>query len=256
MGINVQFSIINSDPQLVIFVYKSQAPHINSHILFGSILAFLVLVLKLDIMEALDILLLVDFFTAAPLIASASDPDILTDFVVPENLTSTIDGNFFTFTAMCILMDENTPEPKSFTVLKASASEFPVLLGQSVSFAVLLFPRGFVNPPHTHPRSAELLFLIGGTLDIGFVDAMNKLYTRTLQPGDMFVFPKGLVHFQSCKANESAVAVSSLGSASAGTVLVPATVFGIGITDEVLAKSFKTDVTTVQKIKAGLVPET
>ena len=207
-------------------------------------------------MAALNSILLLAFIAAAPLIVNSGDPDILTDFVIPQNLTlPMIDGNFFTFTGMRSLMDDNAPELNSFTVLKASASEFPALTGQSVSFAVLLFPPNSVNPPHTHPRSAEQLFLIDGVLDVGFVDTKNKLYTQTLQPGDMFVFPKGLVHFQYCKGRDSAIAVSAFGSASAGTVSIPGTVFGAGIDDEVLAKSFKTDVATVQKVKAGLAPK-
>ena len=74
-------------------------------------------------------------------------------------------------------------------------AEFPALNGQSVSIAVLQYPAGSVNPPHTHPHSAELLFLLDGALEVGFVDTTNKLFTQTLQAGDMFVFPKGLVHY-------------------------------------------------------------
>ena len=208
-------------------------------------------------MATLDNILLLAFsFVATLLIANAGDPDILTDFVIPQNLSSSlIDGNFFTFTGLRSLTNDGAPEPKSFTVLKVSASEFPALMGQSVSYAVLFFPPDTVNPPHTHPRSAELLFLIGGTLDVGFLDTTNKLYVQTLQSGDMFVFPKGLVHFQYCRGKGPAIALSAFGSANAGTVSIPGSVFGAGIDDEVLAKSFKTDVATVQKIKAGLAPK-
>nr|CAD1817912.1 unnamed protein product [Ananas comosus var. bracteatus] len=119
---------------------------------------------------------------AAPLTALAGDPDIVSDFLLPQNLTaSNITGAFFTFTGMRQIMNAN--EPTTFTVLKATAAEFPALDGQSVSSAVLIYPPSSVNPPHTHPRSAELLFLIVGALDVGFVDTTNKLYTQTLQPG-------------------------------------------------------------------------
>ncbi|CAN4120207.1 unnamed protein product [Withania somnifera] len=166
----------------------------------------------------------------------ASDPDILSDFIVPAG--SAIDGNLFTF-----------------NVTKVSKAEFPVLDGQSVSLAVLQFPGGGVNPPHTHPRAAELLFVIQGSLEVGFVDTTNKLYTQTLQVGDLFVFPKGLVHYQyNSDWNNSATAVSAFGSANAGTVSLPMTLFATGIDDQILAKSFKSDLATIQKIKAGLSP--
>ena len=135
-------------------------------------------------------------------------------------------------------------------------AEFPALNGQSVSLAILEFPAGTVNPPHTHPRSAELLFVVDGSLEVGFIDTTNKLYTQTLQLGDIFVFPKGLVHFQyNSDPKEPAAAVSAFGSANAGTVSIPSTVFATGIDDNVLAKAFKTDVATIQKIKAGLAPK-
>ncbi|KAH8501205.1 hypothetical protein H0E87_016142 [Populus deltoides] len=76
---------------------------------------------------------------------------------------------------------------------------------------------------------------------------------KALQLGDMFVFPKGLVHYQSnVNAKNPATAISAFGSANAGTVSVPSTVFATGIDDNILAKAFKTDIGTIQKIKAGL----
>ncbi|KAK6936229.1 Cupin 1, partial [Dillenia turbinata] len=186
--------------------------------------------------------------------ALAGDPDILSDFIIPPNMTlPDIDGNFFTFTGMRVLV--GAPEPTKFTVLKASMAEFPALNGQSVSYAVLQYPAGSINPPHTHPRASELLFVIDGSLEVGFVDTTNKLYTQTLELGDMFIFPKGLVHYQyNADANNSAIAVSAFGSAGAGTVSVPLSVFTTNIDDTILAEAFKTDVATIQKLKAGLAP--
>ena len=194
------------------------------------------------------------FFTvvvfASSWTAQASDPDILTDFVVPPN-SNAVNGSFFTFTGMRGVLDSDAPP--NFKVTKAGMAEFPALNGQSVGFAVLQFPAGGVNPPHTHPRSAEHLFVVEGSLVVGFVDTANKLYTQTLQLGDMFMFPKGLVHFQyNADAQEPATAISAFGSSNAGTVSVPLSVFTTGIDDGILAASFKTDVATIQKIKAGL----
>jgi quercetin dioxygenase-like cupin family protein len=187
-----------------------------------------------------------------PLAAVAGDPDILTDFVPPTTIggPANITGDYFTFTGF---------RPKliptaTFAVEKASLAEFPALNGQSVSYARLTFPAGTVNPTHTHPRASELLLVIEGALSVGFIDTAGKLYTKDLVAGDMFVFPKGLVHYQSNQGANLAVALSGFGSASAGTVSVPLTVFGTGIDDVVLAKSFKTDVATAQKLKAALTP--
>ncbi|OWM73642.1 putative germin-like protein 9-2 [Punica granatum] len=186
--------------------------------------------------------------------SEAGDADILTDFVVPSNATPPVDGNFFTFTGMRALA--GAPFPATFKVTKASLAEFPALNGQSVSYAVLQFPAGTPNPPHTHPRSSELLFLVEGSLQVGFVDSTNKLFTQTLQAGDIFIFPKGLLHFQyNSDAQKEAVAISAFGSANAGTMSIPVTVFTTGIDDNILAKSFKTDVGTIHALKAGLAPK-
>ncbi|WMV07431.1 hypothetical protein MTR67_000816, partial [Solanum verrucosum] len=81
---------------------------------------------------------------------------------------------------------------------KASKAKFSALAGQSTSLAVLRICGGGINPPHTHPRATELLFMIEGSLKVDLVDTTKKLYiyTQTLQIGDMFVFQKGLVNYR------------------------------------------------------------
>ncbi|XAR60152.1 hypothetical protein NMG60_11033407 [Bertholletia excelsa] len=163
-------------------------------------------------------------------IALASDADTLSDFIASSS--ATVDGSFFTFTGIRGPLDANNPP--NFEVTKAGLAEFPALNGQSVSMAVLQFPAGGINPPHTHPRSAELLLVVEGSLKFGF----------------------GLVHYQyNSNDEDQATAVSAFGSANAGTVSIPTTLFTTGIDDIVLAKAFKTDVPTIQKIKASLAPK-
>ncbi|KAK1567591.1 hypothetical protein Q3G72_013966 [Acer saccharum] len=193
-------------------------------------------------------------FATVAWMATAGDPDILTDFVVPPNSSIPINGSLFTFTRMRGIIRN---PPSTFSATKAAMAEFPALFGQSVSMAILRFPTEGLNPPHTHPRSAELLLLVSGCLEVGFVDTTNELFVQNLQVGDLFVFPKGLVHYQyNADTKNPAIAISFFGSANAGTVSVPWTVFVTGISDGILAEAFKTDVATVQKIKAGLLPKT
>ncbi|XBH53571.1 hypothetical protein VPH35_076047 [Triticum aestivum] len=173
-------------------------------------------------------------------VAHASDPDILTDFVVPPGANaSVLDGAFFTYTG---LIADNSANPAKFTVSKATAAEFPALLGQSVSYAALVFGPGTVNPPH-------------GPLLVGLVDeTKNELYAQTLQTGDMFVFPKGMVHFQFNGGEHMARAFSAFGSASPGTVSLPVTLFESGIPDAILEKSLHVDEATVHALEHDLAP--
>uniref|UniRef100_A0A0E0M4Q3 Germin-like protein n=1 Tax=Oryza punctata TaxID=4537 RepID=A0A0E0M4Q3_ORYPU len=192
---------------------------------------------------------------AAILSAGAADPDILTDFVVPNNADpSGIDGAFFTYKN---LVTGNSGDPAKLTVTKATHAEFPALLGQSVSYAALVFGAGTVNPPHIHPRASELLVVVQGPLLVGLVDAARNgtVYTQTLQTGDMFVFPKGMVHFQFNNATDVvARAFSAFGSASPGTISLPAALFATSIDDAILDKSMNTDQTTVDELKQDQAP--
>ncbi|CAI0398332.1 unnamed protein product [Linum tenue] len=184
----------------------------------------------------------------------SGDPDILP--LPPPNPTNNnnnnITGDHFTFTGIRPLFHQR---PTTLTISTATLAEFPSLAGQGVSYAVLQFPSGAANPPHTHPRASELLLVARGVLEVGFVDTANNLYAqRRLRSGDAFVFPKGLVHFQRNVGRKTAVAFSAFGSASGGGMIsIPAAVFASGIDDDVLARGFRTDEDTVRGIKAGVM---
>ncbi|KAJ6904743.1 hypothetical protein NC652_022695 [Populus alba x Populus x berolinensis] len=151
----------------------------------------------------------------------AGDPDIVSDCLVPLNATK-VGGTVFTFTV-------GAPLPAAFKVSKVSAAEFPARIGQSVSCAVLQFPAGTTNPPHTHPRSTE--------------DSLTHYRVE------------GPVHFQyRVDAQEPALAISAFVSASAGTVSIPTTLFAAGIDDNILAKAIKTGVATILASRSGLAP--
>ncbi|KAL4591737.1 hypothetical protein LXL04_004708 [Taraxacum kok-saghyz] len=178
----------------------------------------------------------------------ASDPDILFDYIIPPNMTA-IDGNFFTYTKI----REFFKWSLDLTAMQASMVEFPALNGQSVSLSVLRLAPGGVSPPHTRPHATGIFLVLEGQFEVGFVDTTNRLYTQTLQTGDMFIFPKGLVHYQyNPDMKKPAMAVAVFGSASSAVVSVPSNLFKPNIDDVVLAKSFKTDVATIQKLRTCL----
>ena len=68
--------------------------------------------------------------------------------------------------------------------------------------------------------------------------------------------PKGLVHYQyNPDAQVPALAIATFRSSNPGSVSIPNTLFNTSIDDNILAKSFKTDVATIQALKAGLAPK-
>ncbi|PKA63024.1 Germin-like protein 9-3 [Apostasia shenzhenica] len=181
--------------------------------------------------------------------ALARAPHIAADSGVPADASTTINANFFTFTGLNRTLWGEPTDGSPFKATTANQLDFPALADQSVSSTVLQFAPGGINPPHIHPHASELLVVFHGTLTVGFVDSAGKLFTQQLNPFEVFLFPKGLVHFQ---ANLSprvyGVALSAFGSSNAGTISLPKAIFGSGIDAEVLAKAFKTDAATVGKL--------
>ncbi|GKE65849.1 putative germin-like protein 2-1 [Tanacetum coccineum] len=84
-----------------------------------------------------------------------------------------------------------------------------------------------------------------GSLLVGFVtfNTDNKLFTKRLEKGDVFVFPEGLIHFQQNVGNGYAVAIAGLSSQNPGVITIANAVFGSNpdISDDILAKAFQVD---------------
>ncbi|KAG6751933.1 hypothetical protein POTOM_044148 [Populus tomentosa] len=141
-------------------------------------------------MEGLKFLLVFVVLALASSFASASDPSPLQDFCVAIKET---DGGLNTL---------------------------------GISLARIDFaPYGGLNPPHTHPRATEILVVVESTLYVGFVTSNlangdNRLITKVLNPGDVFVFPVGLIHFQLNVGKTNAVALASLSSQNPGVITI------------------------------------
>ena len=114
-------------------------------------------------------------------------------------------------------------------------------------------PRG-LNPPHTHPRASEILTVLEGSLEVGFVTSNpeNRLISKVLQKGDVFVFPQGLIHFQRNVGNGNAVAIAALSSQNPGVITIANAVFGSkpAISSDLLAKAFQVDAKIVARVQS------
>jgi quercetin dioxygenase-like cupin family protein len=110
-----------------------------------------------------------------------------------------------------------------------------------------------VNPPHTHPRATEIFLVVEGTLLAGFVTSSpdNRLFAKILNPGDLFIFPFALVHFQINVGKTNAVAFASFSSQNPGTINIANNVFGSNppIDPNVLVKAFQLDKNVVEALQ-------
>ncbi|XP_024027971.1 germin-like protein subfamily 1 member 17 [Morus notabilis] len=202
----------------------------------------------------------------ATYIACAYDPGPLQDFCVaiddPKHVLF-VNGKFcknpelvkaedFFFSGLNIPRDTNNAVGSNVTMV--NVDNIPGLNTLGVSLARIDYAPYGQNPPHTHPRSTEILFVAEGTLYVGFVSSNqdgNRLFTKILHKGDVYVFPIGMIHFQFNIGKYPAVAFVGFGSQFAGTITIADTVFGSHppINPEVLAKAFMLDKDVVEKLQ-------
>ena len=126
-----------------------------------------------------------------------------------------------------------------------------------ISLARIDYAPYALNPPHTHPRGTELLVVIEGTLLAGFVTSdPNKLFTKVLNKGDVFIFPIGLIHFQINIGETVALAFASFNSQNPGLITITNAVFGSNppINPDVLIKAFQLDKGVVEYLQKAFAP--
>ncbi|XP_015576517.1 germin-like protein subfamily 1 member 13 [Ricinus communis] len=197
--------------------------------------------------------------------ASAYDPSPLQDFCVaidePKNAVF-VNGKFcknpnltvaedFFFSGLNIPRDTANPNGVNVTLLNVDQIAGLNTLGISLA-RIDYAANGGLNPPHTHPRATEILVVIEGTLYVGFVTSNpNRFISKVLYPGDVFVFPIGLIHFQFNLAKTNAVAFAGLSSQNPGVITIANAVFGPNppINPAVLAKAFQLDKNIVLELQ-------
>ncbi|RVW24059.1 putative germin-like protein 2-1 [Vitis vinifera] len=172
------------------------------------------------------------------IIAIASDPSPLQDFCVADaNSTVLLNGlackdpklaqaSDFSFSGL--QMAGNTSNAVGSRVTPVTVAQLPGLNTLGISFARVDYAPWGINPPHTHPRASEILTVLKGCLEVGFVTSNpdNRLITKILQKGDVFVFPIGLIHFQRNVRPGSAIALAALSSQNPGVITIANAVFG------------------------------
>ncbi|XP_021761724.1 germin-like protein subfamily T member 2 [Chenopodium quinoa] len=207
-------------------------------------------------------LLCIVVFLLAPFLSNAADPDPLSDFCIadlnssptfanfPCKPTSNVTSEDFFFDGL--MKEGNTSNMFGSKVTPGNVLTFPALnmLGLSMN-RLDIAPNG-LNPPHTHPRSTESGVVISGKVLVGFVTTGNVFYSKVLVPGQMFVIPRGLVHFEKNVGNKKAVIITAFNSQNPGVVVVPTTLFDAqpSISDDVLKQTFQIDSSVVHGIES------
>ncbi|KAJ4902649.1 putative germin-like protein subfamily 1 member 9 [Raphanus sativus] len=199
--------------------------------------------------------------------AIASDPSPLQDFCVAVNTPANgvfVNGKFCKDPKLVTVDDffmKDLQIARPITNVVGSAvtpvnvDNLPGLNTLGISLVRIDYGVNGQNPPHTHPRATEILYVGHGTLLVGFVTSNgdgNRLFTKTLNEGDVFVFPEGLIHFQFNVGRFPAVAFAALSSQNPGVVGIAKSVFGSNpaIDPNVLARAFQLDPKVIMDLQA------
>ncbi|KAH6757213.1 hypothetical protein C2S52_023541 [Perilla frutescens var. hirtella] len=190
-------------------------------------------------------------------IAFAFDPTPLQDFCVAD-LTSparsckdpaTVTPNDFFYSGLHL--PGNTSNPYR-AALKPII--IPGLNTLGLTMARLDFlPNGFI-PPHYHPRATEILTVLEGSMEVGFVTSYPNYRNigKVLQKGDVFVVPVGLLHYQRGVGAANTVVLSAVNSQNAGIVEAAHGLFGAKppINSDYLSGAFFLDKKTVELLQS------
>ncbi|KAF5444016.1 hypothetical protein F2P56_036523 [Juglans regia] len=219
------------------------------------------------IMKAKYLIITMALLALACSLTSAYDPSPLQDFCVAVKDPASalfVNGKFCKDPKLASANDfflsglnipRDTSNPLGSNVTAVNVDNLAGLNTLGVSLARVDFAPYGLNPPHTHPRGTELFIVLEGTLYAGFVtsdgDAGNRLFTKMLYPGDVFVFPFGLIHFQLNVGKTKAVAFASFSSQNPGLITIANAVFGSDpkINPDVLTKAFQVDKKLVEYLQ-------
>ncbi|OIT31933.1 PREDICTED: nectarin-1-like [Nicotiana attenuata] len=194
--------------------------------------------------------------------ASASDPDPLQDVCVADyNSSVTVNGyackSNYTYApedfASMAIAEPGEPNIFGTKVGVANVNNMPGLNTLGMSWARVDFERDGLNPPHSHPRATEIIFVLKGQLIAGFITTDNVFVDKLIRKGEVFVFPRALIHFQFNVGKGNASILVAFDSQNPGVQPVVSMFIAIPkIPDVVVAKTYQTNVTVVQEIRRRL----
>ncbi|CAA7055499.1 unnamed protein product [Microthlaspi erraticum] len=215
-------------------------------------------------MKSLSFLACLSLFALIFQFAIAADPSQLQDFCVAVNSPANgvyVNGKFCKDPALVTANDfyttglnqrKPTNNTAGATATFLTVNNFPGLNTLGLSFARADFAVNGLVPFDYHSRASEILLVTEGTLVAGFVASDQRYFIKTLNVGDVFLFPQGLIHFAANVGQGPAVAFAAFNSQDPGTTFIPNTVFGSNppINPALLAKAFQLNITTIMELQA------
>ncbi|CAJ2663410.1 unnamed protein product [Trifolium pratense] len=142
-------------------------------------------------------------------------------------------------------------QPFNAGTTTVSVKNLPGLNGLGISAGRVDIGINGTIPMHTHPDATELLIVSQGQITAGFITP-TKLIVKNLNPGDVFVFPQGLLHFQVNSGVGNAVAFVAYSNSYPNIHLLDILLFGNNLSTPTLEKTTLLDAAQIMKLKAQL----
>lgn len=197
-----------------------------------------------------------------PFPSHCSDPSPLQDFCVADLQSPTYLNGFLCknpnkVTSKDFFYEGLVEKPDNYDYLgvelkQVSVLDFPGLNTLGMSMNRVAFLPGGLNPPHTHPRAAELSLVTEGKIFAGWISTDYKLYWKILSAGELFIIPPGVLHFQLNVGKGNARFYASFDSQNPGIQIMGQALFNTTptILDPVLIKALQADKSIVDLIKS------
>ncbi|PNX98306.1 germin-like protein [Trifolium pratense] len=134
-------------------------------------------------------------------------------------------------------------------LFSVNVTNLPGLNGLGISAARIDIGFNGSVPMHTHPGASEILIVFQGQITAGFITP-TKLIVKTLNPGDVFVFPKGLLHFQLNTGVGTAIAYAAFTTTNPGIHLTDFLLFGNTLPTPTVSNTTLLDPQQIMKLKA------
>ncbi|KAL6858788.1 hypothetical protein ACP4OV_017790 [Aristida adscensionis] len=143
-----------------------------------------------------------------------------------------------------------TVAPFNTGLATAFAPQFAGVNGLGLGASRLDIYPGGVVPLHTHPEGSELIVVAEGAITAGFISAAtNTVYQATVRSGELFVFPRGLLHFQLNVGNATAVVFAAYSSPNPGLQIVDYALFTSGVPVDVVDKITSLDKQEIERLQ-------
>ncbi|KAL8529701.1 hypothetical protein ACS0TY_006951 [Phlomoides rotata] len=197
-----------------------------------------------------------------PFPSHSADPDPLQDFCIadlqgtpslngfPCKRATNVTSDDFFFDGF--VQEGSTNNSFGSSVTAGNVLAFPGVNTLGISMNRVDLAPGGTNPLHSHPRATESGVIIRGKVLVGFITTGNVFYSKNLTAGEMFVIPRGLMHFQMNVGQEKALLFTAFNSHLPGVVLASINLFGArpSVPDDVLTKAFLVEKKVVNEIRS------